>query len=33
VAISLHLLASAMFYSFELALISADPPCEVGEQH
>ena len=31
-AISLHLLASAMFYSFELALISADPPCEAGEQ-
>ena len=32
VAISLHLLASVMFYSFELGLISADPPCEAGEQ-
>ena len=21
-----------MFYAFELALISADPPCEIGEQ-
>ena len=32
VAISLHLISSVIFYSFELALISNDPRCEAGEQ-